>query len=138
MKKHPLSAVERSQQQIQRPLAHQAKHTRSWWRSSLVGYALSLGFVAGAFLTAQLETLIDVDGYFIGILFVVGTFLVGWVWGTGPAVLTMLIGFLATDYLVIPPHGCFLLRSLACSCRSPAICGDSTVRPVADCTAKNI
>lgn len=83
------------QQQTNQPYA--------WWRSPLVGYALSLVFVLGAFVAPIFGKIEHIHDYFIGVPFVVGTFIVGWIWGFGPGLVSLIAGALATDYWLTPP-----------------------------------
>jgi signal transduction histidine kinase len=78
-------------------------NSRFWWRSPLIGYALSLVFVIGAFVAPMFGTIEHIHDYFIGVPFVVGTFLVGWIWGFGPALVTLVVGALSADYWLTPP-----------------------------------
>lgn len=90
-----------SQQQKIRMLLEGAP--ASWWRSPLAGYLLSLAFVAAAFLIPRLEAVVHIHDYFMATPFVIGTFLVGWIWGVGPALLSLIVGVLCVDYWLIPP-----------------------------------
>lgn len=82
---------------------HLINSSHPWWRSPLVGYASSLLFILCAFLFLWLQTLKLLYGYFIGSIFVIGTFLVGWIWGMGPGLLALAVGTICTDYLIVPP-----------------------------------
>lgn len=50
-----------------------------------------------------LQTFELLYGYFIGSIFVIGTFLVGWIWGMGPGLLALTVGIICTDFLIVPP-----------------------------------
>ncbi|MEO7022412.1 MAG: HAMP domain-containing sensor histidine kinase [Ktedonobacteraceae bacterium] len=86
-----------------RPSDQQASQRRSWWRSAFVGYALSFVFIAGTFLVSRIEAIEHIHDYFIGVPFLIGTLLVGWIWGTGPALVALVVGVLCLDYWLIPP-----------------------------------
>ncbi len=103
VKTHQLSTVQHLQTKTNGQPDQQITPHRSWWHSPLVGYGSNLLFVAAAFLINWLETLVDIHDYFIGMLFVIGTFLVAWIWGKGPGFLALIIGIFCTDYLAIPP-----------------------------------
>jgi signal transduction histidine kinase len=86
------------------------QHQRSnkhhpWWQSPIIGYPLSLLFVAGAFLIPLLETSWGIRDLFIEAPFVIATLLVGWIWGIGPALFTLIIQLFAVDYWLTPPVG---------------------------------
>lgn len=47
--------------------------------------------------------------YFVGVLSAIWTLLIAWVWGTAPALLSLVVGVVCIDYLVIPPRHTFSL-----------------------------
>jgi signal transduction histidine kinase len=83
----------------------QADHRHSWWHRPLVGYPLAVLFVAGAFLIPLSERSLGFQDHFVVPPFVIATFLVGWIWGIGPALLALLLEILALDYWLVPPLG---------------------------------
>lgn len=85
---------------------HQStSHHRSWWQSAIAGYPFALLFVAGAFSLPLLEKYMRIRDYFIAPPFVVATLLVGWIWGTGPALLALSAAVFSVDYWIVPPLG---------------------------------
>jgi signal transduction histidine kinase len=89
--------------QSKKPHHQRSNDQRSWWQSPFIGYPLSLVFVAGAFLIQWLETLWGMHDYFTETPFVIATLLVGWIWGLGPALFTLIVQLFAVDYLLTPP-----------------------------------
>jgi signal transduction histidine kinase len=82
-----------------------ADHRHSWWHSPLVGYPLAVLFAAGAFLIPFSERSLGIQVHFVVPPFVIATFLVGWIWGIGPALLALFLEVLALDYWLVPPLG---------------------------------
>jgi len=83
----------------------QADHRHRWWHSPLLGYPFAVIFVAGAFLIPITERALGIYNIFTSSLFVIVVLLVGWIWGTGPALLALLLEVLALDYWIVPPTG---------------------------------
>jgi len=106
---HQLSTVQHLQKKLNGQPGQQTTYHRSWWHSPLVGYASSFLFGAVAFLINWLQTIGTMHTYFVGVLYVIGTFLVAWMWGTAPALLSLVVGVVCVDYLVIPPLHTFSL-----------------------------
>jgi signal transduction histidine kinase len=75
----------------------------TWWRSPLLGYPFAVLFAAGAFLIPWFERSVGLQDYFIEPPFVIVTLLVAWIWGTGPALLALILEVFALDYWIIPP-----------------------------------
>src|SRR6185312_6964860 len=76
---------------------------RSWWRFALVGYPLAILFAILASLIPWSESLLHIQDHFVEPPFVVATFLVGWFWGIGPALLALVLEVLFLDYWIVPP-----------------------------------
>ncbi len=70
-----------------------------------LGYPLAVVFAALAFLFPLSEKWFGLQDYFIEPPFVITTFLVGWFWGIGPALLTLIIEVLSLDYWIVPSLG---------------------------------
>ncbi len=79
----------------------------SWWRSLFVGYPASVLLVGIALLTTQLLQSYSSAHYLIGAPFFLVTVIVALLWGTGPAVLAIVLGFIALEVFFIPPPGLF-------------------------------
>ncbi|MFL5628175.1 MAG: sensor histidine kinase [Ktedonobacteraceae bacterium] len=76
-----------------------------WWRTLFVGYPASVLLVGISLLTTQLVQAYTSAYYFIGAPFFLVTVIVALLWGTGPAVLAIVLGFFALEGFVIPPPG---------------------------------
>ena len=72
-----------------------------WWRHPIVGYLLSIPLSALALMVPWLIG----PNYFLGAPFFLVTVLVALLWGTGPAIFSVLLGVIALDYFFIPPPG---------------------------------
>jgi signal transduction histidine kinase len=78
-----------------------------WWRTPLVGYLvcpLLIGVAAIIDLTLQWHGL---HLYTTSATFYLAEVVIAWLWGVGPALLGMVLGFLLLDSLIIPPYGVF-------------------------------
>ena len=80
-----------------------------WWRKPLVGYLLVLPFIALIMLLPLLFIQLDVDNPLIGAPVFLVTVLVAWLWGTGPAIVAIVLGGLFLDDFFVPPLGHFTL-----------------------------
>jgi signal transduction histidine kinase len=76
-----------------------------WWRKPLVGYLLALPFIALIMLFPLLFVQLDVDNPLVGAPVFLVTALVAWLWGTGPAILAIVLGALFLDDFFVPPLG---------------------------------
>jgi|SRR5579885_668137 len=72
-----------------------------WWHTPLFGHLMS--FLLVSLSVALVRLLLIRETYFIWIPFCLVSVLVGFVWGTSPALLATLFGFLAFTFFVIPP-----------------------------------
>jgi signal transduction histidine kinase len=72
-----------------------------WWHTPLFGYLMSFLLVLLSF--ALVRFLLIRETYFIWIPFCLVSVLVGFIWGTSPALLATLLGFLAFTFFIIPP-----------------------------------
>jgi signal transduction histidine kinase len=87
-------------QRRQRYLAH-----LPWWRKPLWGYLLALPFTALSMLIPLLFEQIGVQRVFVTPLVFLVTVLIAWIWGTGPAIVAIVLSVLALNYLFLPPRG---------------------------------
>jgi len=81
------------------------------WRHPLVGYILCIPLVGLGLLVARLEELFIRGVYFPGLPLILPVLIVALVWGTGPALLAVLLGTLVLDYFFLPPEA-FNITSL--------------------------
>src|SRR5579883_3114277 len=72
-----------------------------WWHTPLFGYLMS--FLLVSLSVALVRFLLIRETYFIWIPFCLVSVLVGFIWGTSPALLATLLGFLSFTFFVIPP-----------------------------------
>ena len=102
-----------SQQTISQSLRH---YLQAWrqrlvgedlWHSAPVGYLVCLLLEGMALFASYMGQRIGVQPYIYSAPFSLITVLVAWLWGIGPAVLAIVIGFFLLDVFVIPPHGIF-------------------------------
>ena len=75
------------------------------WRHPIVGYILSVLLVGLSLLVGLVERQLLLPMAFPGVLLTLTVLIVALLWGVGPAVLTILLGLLALDYLYVPPFG---------------------------------
>lgn len=77
----------------------------SWWHQPFVGYVVGLILVI---LAALINCLLRVP-HFIWTPFCLVSVIVGFLWGVGPALFTMAIGFFIFSIFVVPQYGLFSL-----------------------------
>jgi signal transduction histidine kinase len=87
-------------QRRQRYLAH-----LPWWHKPLVGYFLALPFIALSMLIPLLFEQIGVQRVFVTPLVFLVTVFIAWIWGTGPAIVAIVLSVLTLNYLFLPPRG---------------------------------
>ncbi|HEX6484049.1 MAG TPA: HAMP domain-containing sensor histidine kinase [Ktedonobacteraceae bacterium] len=80
-----------------------------WWRKPLVGYLLVLPFMALIMLLPLLFIQLDVDNPLIGAPVFLVSGLVAWLWGTGPAIVAIVLSGLSLDDFFVSPFGHFTL-----------------------------
>src|SRR5437588_9516126 len=74
-----------------------------WWRKPLVGYILTLPLIALIMLIPLLFVQIGVHHALLGAPVFLVTVLIAWMWGTGPAILAIVLGGLLLNDLFLPP-----------------------------------
>ena len=74
------------------------------WRHPGVGYVLCFLLVGLGLLLARLEQLLLHGAYFPGLPLILPVLIVALMWGTGPALLSVLLGTLVLDYFFISPE----------------------------------
>ena len=73
------------------------------WRHPLVGYVLGVPLIGLGLLVAHLEQLLLHGVYFPGLPLILPVLIVALIWGTGPALLSVLLGTLVLDYFFLSP-----------------------------------
>jgi signal transduction histidine kinase len=81
------------------------------WRQPLIGYFFSFPFVAMALIFALLMNMMLPHFYFPGAPMLLAIVLVAFIWGVGPALLSVILSTLVLDYFFIPPGEQLSLRS---------------------------
>src|SRR5216684_7279188 len=78
-----------------------------WWRSHFFGYPVGLFLV----ITTMLASLLVREPHFVWTPFCLISVIVGFVWGVGPALVTIALGFLALNFFVIPQYNLLTLNA---------------------------
>jgi signal transduction histidine kinase len=78
-----------------------------WWRSPPVGYLICILLMGLALLVSHVEQIFAVQPYISGAPFSFVTIIVALLWGIGPALFAIVLGFILLDSFVIPPYGLF-------------------------------
>ncbi len=81
------------------------------WRQPLMGYFFSFPFVAIALIFALFLKMMLTDFYFPGALMLLAIVLVAFIWGVGPALLSVILSTVALDYFFIPSSEQLSLQS---------------------------
>ncbi|MBO0778159.1 MAG: HAMP domain-containing histidine kinase [Ktedonobacteraceae bacterium] len=80
---------------------HHTAPSLPWWRSHILGYPVGLLLVVATMLAS-----LPVRGpHFVWTPFCLMFVIVGFMWGVGPALVTMVLGFLAFNFVVVPRYG---------------------------------
>ena len=82
-----------------------------FWRHSQVGYLVCLPVVGLALLGSLLEQQLGLHAYFSSSPLLLAVVLISLLWGTGPALLAILVSMLVLDYMYVPPTGSFDLHT---------------------------
>ena len=81
------------------------------WRDSRIGYLVCLPLVGLALLGTLLEQQLGLHAYFSSAPFLLAVVLISLLWGTGPALLAILVSMLVLDYMYVPLTGSFDLHT---------------------------
>jgi signal transduction histidine kinase len=74
-----------------------------WWRKPLVGYLITVPFIALIMPFPLLFVQMSVYNALVGIPVFLATVLIAWLWGTGPAVVAIVLGILSLNLFFHPP-----------------------------------
>lgn len=100
------TALDRSEQPV---LASTRRRIRlPWWREPPLGYFMTFPLVGLGLSIPYLFLHFGIDNSFLGAPLILITLIIALVWGTEPAVLSILLGTLAFDVYFLPPHGALL------------------------------
>jgi signal transduction histidine kinase len=103
---HNSTALALSEQRI---LTRSRKRTRlPWWREPPPGYFMTFPLVGLGLAVPYLFLHYGIDNAFLDTPLVLITLIIALVWGTEPAVLSILLGTLAFDVYFLPPYGSLL------------------------------
>ena len=80
-----------------------------WWRQPFVGYVATLPLLAVSSLIPYFLQRLGTHNYFVGAAFFLLTVLIALIWGTGPAVFSILLGALTLDLFFLPPIATFVV-----------------------------
>ena len=75
-----------------------------WWRKPLVGYLLTVPFIALSMLFPLLFVQMSVYNALVGIPVFLVTVLIAWLWGIGPAIVAIVLGILSLNFFFRPPN----------------------------------
>ncbi|MBV9232266.1 MAG: HAMP domain-containing histidine kinase [Chloroflexi bacterium] len=81
------------------------------WRHPLIGYVLTLPIVGLAIVLVLLEKELIQHFFFPAAPMFLAIVLVALIWGTGPALLAVVLNTLALDYFYVPPFGQFTINT---------------------------
>jgi signal transduction histidine kinase len=83
----------------------QANHT-AWWRSPFIGYPACVLLIGVAHIIAHADRTLTSGTYFPSASFFLVTVFVALLWGVGPSLLAILLGFIDLNFFVLPhPQG---------------------------------
>ena len=74
-----------------------------WWRKPLLGYLLTVPFISLTMLFPLLFVQVSVYDDLVGVPAFLATVLIAWLWGTGPAIVTIVLGILSLNFFFRPP-----------------------------------
>src|SRR5258708_34035506 len=96
-------ALVHRKQRVQTHKHHLARLT--WWREPPVGYIMTFPLVGIGLLIAFGLQSLGIENAFLDPPFVLVTLIIALIWGTEPAVLSILLGTLSFDIYFLPPVG---------------------------------
>ena len=83
-----------------------------WWRSPVVGYIICPFLIATAATSELTLQQLGLRVYTASAMFYLTNVVIAWLWGVGPALLAIVLGYFALDIFVIPPFGLFTFNGL--------------------------
>jgi len=78
-----------------------------WWRSPVVGYIICPLFIGTAAIIEFTLQQLGLKVYTASAMFYLANVVIAWLWGVGPALLAIVLGYFVLDIFVIPPSGVF-------------------------------
>lgn len=107
----PYTKPENCTNQLQTNQRKPAPFQIAFWRHSQVGYLVCLPLVGLALLGSLLEQQLGLHAYFSSAPLLLAVVLISLLWGTGPALLAILVSMLVLDYMYVPPTSSFDLHT---------------------------
>lgn len=104
---HPQEQPHHASYQQDREQEHHIVMKLPWWRSPLVGYLICPFLIAVVSIADLIIEWHRLKLYTTSAPFFLATTLIAWLWGIGPALLGVVLGFLALDAIIVPPYGIF-------------------------------
>lgn len=101
-KHQPLTSFFRKCFQRQRDNHHNAVAHASWWRSRWLGYIISFLLVGTLLLIERIDRQIPEISLFIGTPFALVAILIALLWGTGPALVSLVLGLIVVIQFISP------------------------------------
>ena len=77
------------------------------WRSPLIGYLISPFLIGIAAITDLTLQWLRLNLYTTSATFYLAIVVIAWLWGVGPALLGIVLGFFVLESVIIPPYGVF-------------------------------
>ena len=91
----------RRKEQVQRRQSYLAH--LPWWRKPLLGYLLTVPFIALTMLFPLLFVQMSAYNALVGVPVFLATVLIALLWGTGPAIVAIVLGILSLNFFFPPP-----------------------------------
>src|SRR5258708_8414813 len=91
----------RRKEQVQRRQSYLAH--LPWWRKPLLGYLLTVPFIALTMLFPLLFVQMSAYNALVGVPDFLVTALIALLWGTGPAIVAIVLGILSLNFFFPPP-----------------------------------
>ncbi len=105
--RHPHEQADQVSLRQQRAQNRRFARKGSWWQAPPVGYVVCpflVGMAAIIDLALQWHKL---HLYTTSAPFYLANVVIAWLWGVGPALLGVVLGFLLLDSMIVPPYGVF-------------------------------
>jgi signal transduction histidine kinase len=91
----------RRKEQVQRRQSYLAH--LPWWRKPLLGCLLTVPFIVLTTLFPLLFVQMSAYNALVGVPVFLVTVLIAWLWGTGPAIVAIVLGILSLNFFFLPP-----------------------------------
>ena len=105
--RHPQEQPDQVSSQQQRDEELRVVIKRPWWRTPLVGYPICPCLIGLAAIADMTMRWFGLNLQAASAPFYLANVVVAWLWGVGPALLGIALGYFALDLWVTPPYGLF-------------------------------